>query len=89
METVPTVLVIYLDRPAVIPDLVSRAAAVIAEFGASDQAVAAVLFGKAGPEGSLPFELPSSMAAVRSQLADVPGDSEEPLFESGFGLRYE
>jgi len=32
--------------------------------------------------------LPSSMQAVRDQLADVPADSANPLFESGFGLAY-
>jgi beta-glucosidase len=89
MERVPTIVVIYLDRPAVIPDIVHHAAAVIADFGASDEAVARVLFGKFSPEGNLPFELPSSMSAVERQLADVPSDSDQPLFRIGFGLRYE
>lgn len=89
LEAVPTVVVIYLDRPAVIPDIVEQAAAVIAEYGASDEAVAHVLFGAARPEGKLPFELPSSMSAVEKQLPDVPADSERPLFETGFGLRYD
>ena len=88
LDTVPTIVVIYLDRPAVIPDIVSTAAAVVADYGASDQAVVEVLFGEAAPEGRLPFELPSSMQAVRDQLADVPADSANPLFESGFGLSY-
>jgi len=88
LQTVPTIVVIYLDRPAVIPDIVKNASAVIADYGASDRAVAEVLFGIAQPEGRLPFELPSSMEAVRQQKADVPGDSERPLFESGFGLAY-
>jgi beta-glucosidase len=89
MATVPTVFVIYLDRPAVIPHLVQRAMAVVADYGASDRAVAEVLFGKSRPEGRLPFELPSSMSAVRKQLPDLPADSERPLFEIGFGLRYD
>jgi hypothetical protein len=59
-----------------------------ADYGTSDRAVAEVLFGIAIPEGRLPFELPSSMEAVRNQYEDVPGDSESPLFESGFGLAY-
>jgi len=88
LQTLPTIVVIYLDRPAVIPEIVESASAVIADYGASDRAVAEVLFGIAKPEGSLPFELPSSMEAVRQQNADVPGDSENPLFESGFGLAY-
>ena len=88
LHAVPTIVVIYLDRPAVIPDIVESASAVIADYGASDRAVAEVLFGIARPEGSLPFELPSSMEAVRNQSEDVPHDSQSPLFESGFGLAY-
>jgi beta-glucosidase len=88
LETVPTIVVIYLDRPAVIPDIVESASAVIAEYGASDRAVAEVLFGVAKPEGRLPFEIPSSMEAVRNQKTDVPDDTNNPLFERGFGLAY-
>ena len=89
LHAVPTIVIIYLDRPAVIPDIVASASTVIADYGASDRAVAEVLFGIASPEGSLPFELPSSMEAVRNQNEDVPGDSQNPLFASGFGLSYE
>jgi len=87
-RAVPTVVVIYLDRPAVIPEIAAGAAAVIADFGASDRTVAEVLFGVAKPEGRLPFELPSSMEAVRNQLPDVPADSADPLFAKGYGLDY-
>ena len=89
LKSVPTIVVIYLDRPAVIPEIVENASAVIADYGASDRAVAEVLFGEAQPEGRLPFELPSSMQAVRSQQTDVPDDSESPLFDRGFGLSYQ
>ena len=89
VQAIPTVVVIYLDRPAVIPEIAAGATAVIADFGASDKAVADVLFGVAKPEGKLPFELPASMSAVRNQLTDTPADSKDPLFELGFGLRYE
>jgi beta-glucosidase len=87
-ETVPTIVVIYLDRPAVFPEINDAAKAVFGEYGASDEAVLNVIFGKAQPEGKLPFELPSSMEAVRNQRADVPRDSENPLYAFGFGLTY-
>jgi beta-glucosidase len=87
-ETVPTVLVVHLERPTVMPELVEACAAVIAVFGSSDEAVLDLLFGRARPEGRLPFELPSSMDAVRAQLSDVPFDSEAPLFPFGHGLSY-
>jgi beta-glucosidase len=84
----PTVLVLHLDRPAVIPELADACAGVIAVFGASDEAVDDVLCGRVKAEGRLPFELPRSMAAVRAQLPDVPHDSEDPLFPIGFGLEF-
>jgi beta-glucosidase len=88
LKTVPTVVNIYLDRPAVIPEITAAAKAVIADYGASDQSVCEVLFGNASPKGKLPFELPSSIEAVYKQKTDVPYDSKNPLFEFGFGLSY-
>lgn len=87
-NTVPTIVVIYLDRPAVIPEISDTAKALLGEYGADDRAVLNIIFGKAKPEGKLPFELPGSMEAVRQQKADVPYDSEEPLYPFGFGLTY-
>lgn len=88
LQTVPTIVVIYLDRPAVIPEISAEARALLADYGASDAAVLDVIFGHAKPEGKLPFELPSSMEAVRNQKADLPHDSEHPLYPFGFGLAY-
>jgi beta-glucosidase len=88
LESTPTIVVIYLDRPAVIPEISAASHALLADFGASDQAVLNVIFGKAKPEGKLPFELPSSIEAVRSQRTDVPHDSKDPLFPFGFALKY-
>jgi beta-glucosidase len=87
-RTVPTVLVVHLERPTVMPELVEACAAVIGVFGASDDAVLDLVHGRARPEGKLPFELPSSMDAVRAQKPDVPGDSADPLFRFGHGLSY-
>jgi beta-glucosidase len=85
---VPTVVVITLDRPAILTQVKAKATALVGEFGASDTAVLDVLTGKAGPEGRLPFELPSSMAAVEAQQPDAPHDSGNPLYPIYFGLRY-
>ncbi|MGB9747646.1 MAG: glycoside hydrolase family 3 N-terminal domain-containing protein [Bacteroidales bacterium] len=89
LNKVPTIVDIYLDRPAVIPEIAADAVALLVDFGANDEAVMDVVFGKSRPEGNLPFELPSSMDAVRNQKEDVPYDSEKPLFPFGFGLRYQ
>lgn len=88
LKTVPTVVNLYLDRPAVIPEIAANAKALIADYGASDTSVCEVLFGNSSPKGKLPFELPSSMEAVREQKTDVPYDSKNPLFKFGFGLEY-
>ena len=88
LEAVPTIVVLYLDRPAVIPKIAAGAKALLADYGASDTAVLEVIFGAAQPKGNLPFELPSSMEAVHNQKPDLPYDSDDPLFEFGFGLRY-
>jgi beta-glucosidase len=81
-------VVLYLDRPAVIPEISAAARALLGEYGAEDAAVLNVVFGVASPEGKLPFELPSSMEAVRNQKADVPYNSENPLYPFGFGMSY-
>jgi beta-glucosidase len=76
---VPTVVDIYLERPAVIPEIADRSAGLLADFGACDAAVLDVIFGRFTPSGKLPFEMPSSMDAVRRQKEDVSYDSEDPL----------
>ncbi len=88
MAIVPTIFCITLDRPAVIPEMAEGCAGLIADFGAADEAVLDVVFGRFAPTGHLPFELPSSMQAVRDQMPDVPHDSARPLFPFGFGLSY-
>lgn len=88
LKSVPTVVDIYLDRPAVIPEISTQAKALLANYGASDKALLDIIFGKARPEGKLPFELPSSMEAVQEQLTDTPYDSKDPLYPFGFGLSY-
>jgi beta-glucosidase len=88
LERVPTVLDVFLDRPAVLTEVAAAAGALVGNFGARDRAFLDVVFGIYTPRGKLPFELPSSMDAVRAQRSDVPYDSEEPLFPFGHGLSY-
>ena len=89
LNTLPTIVVIEMDRPAVFPEINEAAGAVLADYGASDLAVLNVIFGVKEPQGRLPFELPSSMEAVRMQRSDMPSDSENPLYPFGFRLSYE
>lgn len=85
---VPTVIDVYLDRPAVLTPLAGAAAALIANFGVSERALLEVLFGAAEPRGTLPFDLPRSDAAVAASRTDVAFDTADPLFRFGHGLRY-
>lgn len=81
-----SIVVINLDRPAILTNVRDKADVLIATFGASDAAVLDVATGKARGEGRLPFELPSSMAAVEAQDPARPDDSVAPLYPYGYGL---
>ncbi|MFF1913043.1 glycoside hydrolase family 3 protein [Streptomyces sp. NPDC058239] len=81
--TVPTCFAVHLDRPAVLTPLADHAALLIGEFGADDDLVLDAALGKAAIPGSLPFDLPSSMAAVEAAREDVPFDTHAPLFRCG------
>lgn len=85
---VPTVVTVYLDRPAILTAVRERAGALIANFGVSDAALLDVVMGRARAEGRLPFELPSSMAEVEAQRSDLPHDTAHPLYRFGFARRY-
>ncbi|RAX45242.1 glycoside hydrolase family 3 protein [Arthrobacter sp. AQ5-06] len=85
-SAVPTIIDLYLDRPAIIPEIADAAGALIVNFGASDEALADVLLGIARARGRLPFDLPSSTRAVVESCPDVPFDTLDPLFRFGEGL---
>ncbi|WP_408003853.1 glycoside hydrolase family 3 protein [Puerhibacterium puerhi] len=83
---VPTIVDVYLDRPAILAPLVEAAATVVVNFGAGLPALLDALTGTVPPEGRLPFDLPRSMAAVEASREDVPFDTADPLFRFGDGL---
>jgi len=89
MDACPTIVDIFLDRPAVIPELETKAAAILGNFGAFQEIILECIFGEFEPTGKLPFELPRSMDAVKTQKTDLPYDSENPLYSFGHGLTYE
>lgn len=86
LDAVPTLVCVNLERPAVLPEIAAKAAALVVDYGASDTALLDVAFGRARAEGRLPFELPRSMAAVVASRPDVPDGTEDPLFPYGHGL---
>lgn len=84
----PTIVDVYLKHPAVLTELAEACCALVVNYGATDVALFDVLFGRSTPRGQLPFDLPSSVEAVRASRPDVPFDTAEPLFKFGWGLAY-
>ena len=89
INTKPTIAIFTMNRPAVIPEINAASKALIADFECQDAILAELIFGEFNPTGKLPVEIPSSVQAVEKQLEDVPYDSENPLYDFGFGLSYE
>ncbi len=85
-DRVPTIVDIYMDRPAVVTPLIDRVGSLIATFAVCDEALLDVVTGRVAPYGRLPFDLPRSMAAVAAGAPDVAGDDPDPVFRCGHGL---
>ena len=85
-HAVPTVVDVLADRPPILTPIVEAAAAVTVNWGASGAALLDVLSGAFPAQGTLPFDLPRSMAAVEASRPDVPFDTADPLFRFGHGL---
>ena len=87
IQTKPTITVMNLERPAVIPKINAATQALIGDFDCSDEIIMELIFGQFQPSGKLPFELPSSVEAVEQQKEDVPYDSKNPLYPFGAGMQ--
>jgi beta-glucosidase len=83
-----TVVIVNMDKPAILAEFIDNVAGVYGAFGASDAALLEVVFGKAKVTGKLPFDVPSDMPSVMAQAADVAFDMIDPMFKFGFGLTY-
>lgn len=82
----PTVAAVYLERPAVVKELLPHLAGLVGEFGANDQVLVDALRGRTAFTGKLPFDLPNSMAAIENSREDVPFDTQSPCFGHGHGI---
>jgi len=67
---VPTVAVVFADRPPTVGVLDELATRVIAEYGVSDEVIVDALSDGAGITGVAPMHRPASMAAVESHDCD-------------------
>lgn len=87
------VLNVYFRQPYVLDEAsgLRDAGAILANFGADDEALLDVLSGASKPRGRMPFALAGTRAAIDQQRSDTPGYSETQdgdLFSYGHGLRY-
>ena len=84
----PSVVIVNLERPAILTEISEEAGALLVEFGISDKVLSSLIFGELKPEGKLPIQLPSTWESILNQKEDTPFDLENPLFPFGFGLSY-
>ena len=87
-ETATLITVVDLNRPAILTELDQISDGLIGTFGVYESILFEMIFGQFSPQGKLPFEIPSSMAAVMAQKEDLPDDSVAPIFKFGHGLSY-
>jgi beta-glucosidase len=87
-ENARLITVVDLNRPAILTELNQLSDGLIGTFGVYDSVLFEMIFGQFSPQGKLPFEIPSSMAAVMAQKEDLPDDSVAPTFIFGRGLSY-
>jgi beta-glucosidase len=82
------IVIVDLNRPAILDDIKKSTSSLIGTFGVSDQVIFEGIYGRFNPSGKLPFEIPSSMDAVLNQKEDLPDDTLNPTYEFGYGISY-
>lgn len=88
MQKKPTVAIIHMSRPAVIPEIKEHAGGILEEFGADPKALLDAVFGVYSPSGKLPVTMPESMAVIKDHMSDLPYDGPS-TYQYGDGLQYE
>ncbi len=78
---VPTVVSLYLERPADLSAIAGPAAAIVGNFGVGFDALFDVLTGQAAPSATLPYDLPTPEMAPQPLSTPV-------VYRRGQGLRY-
>ncbi|RRW42723.1 glycoside hydrolase family 3 protein [Pseudomonas luteola] len=85
---VPTVVSVYLDRPAVLTKLQGQVGALIGNFGVSDEILLDAVVNPTRFKGKLPFDLPLSMEQVINRHSTNQEGNRKPLYPMGYGLMF-
>lgn len=80
--SVPTIVDVFMDRPALVAPLLPHVDVLIATFGVSAPALLDALGGRPTPVGRLPFEIPRDMESIGS-YPDVAGNAVDAVFPIG------
>lgn len=90
----PVVVILCLDKPAVVGEFEPYADAILVSFGVQNQAVLDVVSGKFEPCGLLPMQLPANMETVETQHEDRPRDmvchkdASGNVYDFAFGMNW-
>jgi len=94
MKGKPVIVSVLLNNPMVFTEIEKQSDAILANFGAQDQAILDILTGNAEPSGLLPLQMPADMQTVESQFEDKPhdmrpyADASGNKYDFGFGLNW-
>lgn len=91
----PVIVILNLERPAIVNEYEQQIQALLVDFGVQNQAIFDVLVGEFEPSGLLPFQIPQDMKTVEEQDEDVPfdmvchTDSENHKYDFAYGLNWQ
>lgn len=94
MGSKPVIVVVRMHNPCVLAELEEAADAILVDFGVQQEAILALISGKAEPSGLLPVQLPKDMDTVERHCEDRPldlepyRDSQGNAYDFAFGLNW-
>ncbi|WP_145140735.1 glycoside hydrolase family 3 protein [Pseudomonas duriflava] len=83
---VPSIVTVYLDRPAILTKMQDKVGALIGNFGVSDTVLLDTLIKSRKYTGKLPVDLPASMEQVENRENAAYQGNRTPLYPVGYGL---
>lgn len=94
MKGKPVIVSVRISNPTIFSEFEKNTNALLATFGAQDQALFELLTGGAEPSALLPMQMPADMQTVETQFEDVPRDmkcyvdSEGNTYDFAYGMNW-